>query len=60
MGSKENLELDEDLDLDTNLDLDDDTDLDSNLDLDEDGLWGYCYSVYIKTCKNDLFCHGKP
>jgi len=34
MGSKENLELDEDLDLDTNLDLDDDTDLDSNLGLD--------------------------
>jgi len=34
MGSNENLELDEDLDLDTNLDLDDDTDLDSNLDLD--------------------------
>ena len=34
MGSKENLELDEDLDLDTNLDLDDDTDLDNNLDLD--------------------------
>ena len=36
MGSKENLELDEDLDLDTNFDLDDDTDLDSNLDLDEE------------------------
>jgi len=35
MGSKENLELDEDLNLDLNADLDDDTDLDSNLDLDE-------------------------
>ena len=38
MGSKENLELDEDLD--ANLDLNDDTDLDSNLDLDEDGSGG--------------------
>ena len=35
MGSKENLESDDDLDLDTNLDLNDDDDLDSNLDLDE-------------------------
>ena len=40
MGSKENLELDDDLDLDTNLDLDDDTDLDSNLDLDGDDSGG--------------------
>ena len=35
MGSKENLELAEDLDLDLNTNLDDDIDLDSNLDLDE-------------------------
>ena len=40
MGSKENLELDEDLDLDLNTDLDDDNDLDSNLDLDEEDSGG--------------------
>jgi len=58
MGSSEKLDPDEDLDLGT--DLDDDTDLDSNLDLDEEDSGRYCSSVYIKTCKNDLFCHGKP
>jgi len=40
MGSKEDLEPDEDLDLDLDTNVDDDVDLDSNLDLDEEDSGG--------------------
>ena len=66
LGSSKKLELEETLDLESGMDLDDNIDLDDkldlddevDLDLDDEASGTRITSIYLETCKNDLFCDG--
>jgi len=64
LGSSKKLDLDNEIDLESDMDLDSMDDLDAiddvDLNLDEEQPGNQVLTIHFQTCKNDLFCYGKP